>query len=145
MEIKIIILLAGAQHWNLKSTKARQKLGVSFYFINGPSFKTEKAFWLTASFGSQKREMMNVIVTPIGVVMVRTLDCTQKSLGYEERLSVFSDVELKDRMEESLKIPEASALSLLLHNYVILDLKILSGVHSLMTPLYFTVFGEKAN
>jgi hypothetical protein len=49
-----------------------------------PSFKTQKAFWLTASFGSQKKEMMTVIVTPVGVVMVRTLDCTQKSLGYEE-------------------------------------------------------------
>lgn len=126
VEIKITILPAGAQPWNLKSTKTRQKLGVSFYFLNGPSFKTEKAFWLTVPFGSQKKEMMNVIVTPVGVVMVRTSDCTQKSLGYKERLSVFSDLSSRTgwkRLGRYQRV-NASVLSLLLHNYVILGLKI---------------------
>ena len=91
-----------------------------------PSFKTQKAFWLTASFGSQKKEMMTVIVTPVGVIMVRTLDCTQKSLGYEEWFFCLLGFELKDRTEETWRHQRvnASALSLLLHNYAILDLNI---------------------
>lgn len=104
MEIKIIILSAGPHNWNLESTKARQKLGVSFYSLNGSLFKTQRAFWLTASFSSQIKEMMNVIVTPLGVDMVRSPYSTQKPLGYEEQLSVFSDIELKDRMEDTLEL-----------------------------------------